>query len=591
MRATARVLLMTATMGLGVACSDDGTGTGTDTGTTADGGGEGVSDAATEVAEDAAADGVDGVDDADAAPSDTPVEASETTPADTTPAETTQCEPLNCPLTCGNGFRHDDAGCEVCACRECDAPSDCAAVIDCAKPVCSDEGMCLCDCGGVSSEAYACPDGGTEVPFCACAARGWSCMAHPETQCPTLCSPQEVDAWPCPDGSSVAWCTCEVPSCDPVCKHVGEANEGWYDGCSGALVREEACGGCQPVCRAIGTRSEGWYTSCGGGLIGWAMCSPQRDCVVDPGTACTSLDCTIAQETRYTCPDGATTHFCECAATGAWDCEAAPWDACTGGRPCTAEGGALTGPGGACCPGLAQIDYATWDGETCGFVDCLCSVCTACGDGVCDPPENPCNCEADCDGSGGPLALGALCGSDAECTSELMCLKPLGGALVGVCSRVCTPGTGGTGGDACGPDAVCSSLAGFQAPGFCLVACDTRGDCHSPLGCGTHTFDGPARPSSCFYWPPCDPLAGAGCGDAEQCRVAAGQPVCGLPGTLARGDKCDREADRCGPGLACGALDTCWPTCADDAACRAMQLDFCLKTPSGAPFGHCMFLE
>jgi hypothetical protein len=186
------------------------------------------------------------------------------------------------------------------------------------------------------------------------------------------------------------------------------------------------------------------------------------------------------------------------------------------------------------------------------------------------------------------LPLGALCGSDAECASELMCLKPLGGALIGVCSRVCTPSAGD---DACGVGAVCTSLAGFQAPGFCLDGCDDRGDCHSPLSCGTHTFGGPARPSSCFYWPPCDPLTGVGCGDAEHCRVQAGQAFCGPTGTLARGDKCARTADRCGPGLVCGALDTCWPTCAEDGTCRAVELDFCLKNPAGAPFGHCMVLE
>ena len=240
MRGMSKVLLMTA-MGLGAACGEDDTGTTTDAGEIAsEVASEVVSEVVSEVASEVVTEVASEVVTDGTVPSDAPDAPTDTTPdanEETAPGETSACEPLSCMLSCANGFRHDAAGCDVCACRECDAPSDCAAVIDCEDPVCSDEGTCRCDCEGVSPEAYACPDGDTEVPFCACAARGWSCMEHPEYQCPTLCSRQEADAWPCPDGTSVPWCGCEVPSCQPVCQHVGEPSEGWYDGCSGALVR------------------------------------------------------------------------------------------------------------------------------------------------------------------------------------------------------------------------------------------------------------------------------------------------------------------------------------------------------------------
>lgn len=592
------------------------------------------------------------VGDAETAEDATPDATADATADAANDADASTCAPVDCDLACPHGFRHDASGCDVCACRECDDPTDCAGVITCDTPTCSDGGACLCDCTGVAPEAYTCPDG-TDVPRCACADRGTICMDHPELQCPTLCSPHAPDAWPCPDGSTVPWCACDLPSCEPVCQHVGEPSEGWYDGCSGALVAAAPCAGCSALCQAIGSRSEGYYSSCDGALIGWAACAPRRECAADPGASCATLDCTTEDRARgFLCPDGSSAPHCACdvpasscpavclhvgasnegwydacsgtllraakcagctatcdaigsksegwysscdgliawaaCATGTWSCADEPWRGCDGPRACVPEGGSFIAPDVGCCPGLVSIEYATWDGEHCGYVDCLCAVCTLCGNGVCDPPENRCNCAADCPTDADPLPLGALCGADAECADGLTCLRPGGGGLVGVCTRVCSLGAE----EGCGDGAVCTPLPTFQAPGFCLLGCESAADCASPLACGSDDFgSGRALPSTCFAWPPCDPLADTGCGSAEQCRVASGQATCGIRGTLERGDKCDRELDLCGPGLTCGALDQCWPTCADDDACRADALDFCLKKPAGAPYGHCMFLE
>ncbi|MFH1532577.1 MAG: MopE-related protein [Pseudomonadota bacterium] len=58
-----------------------------------------------------------------------------------------------------------------------------------------------------------------------------------------------------------------------------------------------------------------------------------------------------------------------------------------------------------CCPGLTAIIQAYYDPATgmCGMVGNA-FVCTHCGDGQCGPGENPCNCEADCDGGASECA-------------------------------------------------------------------------------------------------------------------------------------------------------------------------------------------
>jgi hypothetical protein len=65
---------------------------------------------------------------------------------------------------------------------------------------------------------------------------------------------------------------------------------------------------------------------------------------------------------------------------------------------CLGQGQGFTGDpqNHNCCPGLDPIVYAEyWNGE-CAYVDCLCFVCAACGNGACEDGENPCNCPRDC---------------------------------------------------------------------------------------------------------------------------------------------------------------------------------------------------
>ncbi|PKN54003.1 MAG: hypothetical protein CVU56_28870 [Deltaproteobacteria bacterium HGW-Deltaproteobacteria-14] len=257
------------------------------------------------------------------------------------------CPTLECALTCTHGFATDGAGCPVCACRACAAADDCAAS-GCPHPLCTAAGHCGCDCVASAPSTYTCP-GGATVPHCACASGHWLCAPHPERACPTLCRDGVDEPWPCPDGTTTPWCTCALPdtTCAPRCAHVGEAEEGFYDGCSGEVVRKGACAGCTPVCDAIGSRSEGWY-DCTGALLGWAFCSPARTCGGAPEAGCAELECTATQGATYACAsDDTNVPFCACdvpaaacpprcdnvdTATEGW------YDSCTGAllakRPC-----------------------------------------------------------------------------------------------------------------------------------------------------------------------------------------------------------------------------------------------------------------
>jgi hypothetical protein len=73
-------------------------------------------------------------------------------------------------------------------------------------------------------------------------------------------------------------------TCVPRCGAIGSRSEGWYDGCTGELIRYELCAGCYSVCGAIGSRSEGWYSTCEDGLIRWEFCGQSTiGCVVGGG--------------------------------------------------------------------------------------------------------------------------------------------------------------------------------------------------------------------------------------------------------------------------------------------------------------------
>ena len=65
---------------------------------------------------------------------------------------------------------------------------------------------------------------------------------------------------------------------------------------------------------------------------------------------------------------------------------------------CAGEGEiiSLLDPTQVCCPGLDMITAAEpMPGGSCMVAPDI-AVCTSCGDGICGPGENICNCPADC---------------------------------------------------------------------------------------------------------------------------------------------------------------------------------------------------
>jgi hypothetical protein len=63
--------------------------------------------------------------------------------------------------------------------------------------------------------------------------------------------------------------------CAPRCEGSGTKSEGWYDGCSGMLVRLDACKGHAAFCDHPGTSRAGWYST-SGALIAHARCEQPR---------------------------------------------------------------------------------------------------------------------------------------------------------------------------------------------------------------------------------------------------------------------------------------------------------------------------
>ncbi len=75
-------------------------------------------------------------------------------------------------------------------------------------------------------------------------------------------------------------CTCVADACVPECRPEGASGSGWYDPCTGELLRaEEGCGGATVSCDAVCSRSEGWYSS-ETGLIAWDFCRNEWVCEI-----------------------------------------------------------------------------------------------------------------------------------------------------------------------------------------------------------------------------------------------------------------------------------------------------------------------
>ena len=112
--------------------------------------------------------------------------------------------------------------------------------------------------------------------------------------------------------------------------------------------------------------------------------------------------------------------------------------------PC-AGAGAHRGVAVECCEGLVEIANARQVGPLCEYLVGAFALCSACGDGVCDEWENPCNCVedcpfADCVGEGGSIPV---IPDAPDCCPGLDLIPPPDPQIVGIfgyCTANCGNG-------------------------------------------------------------------------------------------------------------------------------------------------------
>ncbi len=102
-------------------------------------------------------------------------------------------------------------------------------------------------------------------------------------------------------------------ACKPVCREIGTRSEGWYDSCTGKLIKYDLCSRCEAVCKEIGTRGEGWYSSCDGSVIWLTTCQERALTTLTPTPTPTPTP------TRSVCTDSDGADIYTKGTTTGWD--------------------------------------------------------------------------------------------------------------------------------------------------------------------------------------------------------------------------------------------------------------------------------
>jgi hypothetical protein len=270
------------------------------------------------------------------------------------------------------------------------------------------------------------------------------------------------------------------------------------------------------------------------------------DCAMDPACACGNGMC-VAPENPCTCPV---------------DC----------GLPAPMETG-------LCADGIDNDCDGPID---CADPDCVTDPACLCGNGSCVPPENPCNCPADC-GSPSPETVGVNCadGVDNDCDGPIDCADS---GCAGDPACVCGDGTCSIGENSCNcmadcPGIPCNGDVNFDGSidqddllivGNCvdcvgspIPACDVNCDM-------VIDFLDFGDELCLLYFPAsdCCPLPHGGCRDTTlvQSCVLVPEAFCAFIGGVYLGD-----GEACPPGTGdCngnGVSDGCEPQCTSDLDC------------------------
>lgn len=170
--------------------------------------------------------------------------------------------------------------------------------MDCAN-VKTPDGMvqqCPAICGAIGSKSegwyMGCATGGLII-WADCAPL-WECPSDVTAACGIdTCSVGTGSSFSCGSKTNdVPWCSCKPQGalhCEPVCGFAGTKSEGWYDSCTGVLIKQMSCKECGTSCDLVGTKSEGWYSTCGDGLIAWDNCGNKFGtwtCNITPWNLC-----------------------------------------------------------------------------------------------------------------------------------------------------------------------------------------------------------------------------------------------------------------------------------------------------------------
>ncbi len=416
------------------------------------------------------------------------------------------------------------------------------------------------------------------------------------------------------DGASMKWQLVETCAAGATCNAVPNSNPMLTQCSAGRTAGSDATAG-GDVTTASDTPTGGDATTASdtatGGDISTAGDTATGGDTATAGDTVTTGDTVTADVPKPVCGDGK----CEAGefnSTCPADCKAACQPACDG-KQCGANG-----CGGVC--GVCGETKACTDAGKCV------AVATTCGDGECEPGENPTNCAKDCkptctancagkpcgdiDGCGGlcsgPCPGGGTCTADKNCQGGSLCgngtCDP--GETNANCATDCKPDcTPACGGKSCGPNG-CGGSCGLCGTG---KACTDEGQCVA-LGpvCGNGMCEAGESNASCpADCKPTGPVCGNGmcetgetnancpadckptgpvCGNgtceagetsascAADCKTTGGSCV-GKCGGQSNGcycdDLCSNNNDCCADYQTICKGSTCTPKCVANAVCGA----------------------
>ncbi|MGB6363064.1 MAG: MopE-related protein [Thermoanaerobaculia bacterium] len=310
-------------------------------------------------------------------------------------------------------------------------------------------------------------------------------------------------------------CNCAADCGAPPANEVGLCADAFDNDCDGFLDCIDPDCSAEPLCSFCGD------SSCD---LGEDKCNCAVDCGAPPGS-----EAGLCTDTQ----DNDCDTFADC---GDSDCAPDPACAFCGDGPC--------GPGENMCncavdcgaPPAGEIGMCgdSLDNDCDGAVDCTDSECTIdplcmfCGNSVCDPGENSCNCAGDCGAPPGSEVGMCTDGFDNDCDGVVDCYDPVDCSTDPSCivcgDLVCSPGE-----DICSCSTDCGLPPSSEA-GFCTDSLDN--DCDGDIDCADSDCTGGSEVGLCSDGVDNDCDGFVDCDDSADCST---DPACSIGSCTAPG--------------------------------------------------------